>query len=163
MKRALFITICSAAFSCASLAVPGDERVLYDLSPTDLHDIARRLRIRFTERGMGCFDLGSGRRSIFAALPSGPCEPVPRSDRPPESTLSLSYSSSQRRVSLAAVNSWNRAFGRQVSTATLSEDAASLGSVLVVEQGVTFRTALDHVRRFIREIDGFEKHLKKQR
>ena len=159
MKRAFLIAFYSSALSCAAFAAPGDDRILHDLSATDLHNIARRLHIRFTERGMGCFDFGSGRRSIFAMLPPGSCLQVPRSYRSADSTLRLSYASPRHHISLAAVNSWNRTFDRQVSTATLNEDAIGLESVLVLERGVTFGTAFDHVQRFLRETEAFEKYL----
>jgi hypothetical protein len=125
-----------------------------------MHFVARRVGLRFEERGMGSFGLGSGRRQFEAMAFSGGCEPPAaargRVAKTAEQPLTLRYGWSNQRAGLAAMDAWNRD-AAHISAA----GSDGLRATLYLEHGVTLRTVEEHLRRFAREIEAFENNARK--
>lgn len=134
-----------------------DGQVINDIGDGEVAAIASRLKLRYKELGMGNNQLGSGTHVFSVSVPDAGNEwgPTPMAERRKQ-TLSLVYSSSRKGFAPKTIQEWNSVWSRHFSTAESDPGGSSLTAKLFLVDGVTFRTVLEHVRRFSQEIKEFE-------
>jgi hypothetical protein len=136
-----------------------DDQIIDNIGDDGIEAVASRLGLRYEELGMGGNQLGRGRYAFNVSVPDAGNEGGPiRADRRKQA-LTLTYSSSREGFSAIAIQSWNADWSHHVSTAEAVSGTARLTAKLFLADGVTFRTVLEHVRRFHREIGAFENSL----
>ena len=138
-----------------------DEQIINDIGDDGVAAIAGRLGFRYEELGMGNNQMHHGRRVFCVSVPdagneSGPPTPAERRKQ----ALILTYSASGENVPAAVIHAWNAAWSSHFSAADAEGGTISLNAKLFLVDGVTFRTVLEHVRRFDQEITAFEASLK---
>ncbi len=139
-----------------------DGQIIYDIDALGLDAIAKRLGLHFEEHGMGIYELWRGYHfhayephwGCFVGASRAQLRKLATKPRP----LILRYKSVKKHLSPAAISDWNSGSWGHISVARseLNGTAASLEATLFLTHGVTFRTVLEHLRRFDREIREFE-------
>ena len=163
--RTLIVLLLSVVMTSAAEPLPKN-KLIYKITVEEIFESAHKLGLRVDELGNGGYDLYDGRFVIGVLLPSGldfidPPEHR-RSVHSPEE-MTLYYCSKRKAVSLAAINAWNGNgdIPEHVGTAVLSDNTATLQTVLTAEYGISPRTVQEHIRSFVAEIHRFEKQIRK--
>ena len=159
MKTFLLVLTLFAVVLAQAQAQFRDDQVIRDLGDNGVEAIASRLGLRYTELGMGNNQLGRGRYTFDIGAPDAGDEGGPVRPDPRQQALTLSYSSSRKHFPSAAIRAWNADWSRHFSNADAEYGTANLTAKLFLADGMTFRTVLEHVRRFDHEIRIFEASL----
>jgi hypothetical protein len=142
--------------ACASNRPNGN--VVYEVGGEELVLLGHRLGFRVAELGMSDYSFTRGSRVFHVWAPSDMLST--RGGAVANAPLMLSYRASQS-VSLAAADQWNSNSGSW-ARAVAGDKQGEFRSTLLLNGGVTLRTVELHFRRFVSEIDSFERQLKSQ-
>ena len=145
--------------ACASNRPNGN--IVYGLGGEELVLLGHRLGFRVEDLGMSDYSFTRGSRvfHVWAHIDMLSTRRWAVADAP----IRLSYRPSQS-VSLTAADQWNRdpGFYSRIATAVAGAKQGEFRSDLFLDGGVTLRTVELHFRRFVSEIDSFERQLKSQ-